>query len=624
MFRFNCPSCKQVLQAAEHQVGVLIACPKCKKQLKVPSAPAASPAQAPRPTAGAAPPKPPAAPPKPAAVSAAAVQTTKPPPVKKPSAAVQTTPKPPPPTKVPAATAVDEPTITFDGKLPWWKRILHETQACVRATWEQTVRLARFGTGSWRRRSLQGSLAQAHLALGERMYISGSGAPQVRQQIAAVEAKIREAQGAKQSTKVMTRERQALVLKLSEPALSQQKAPNAAEAEHKKVKDIQAALQTQEQGMGQARTALLPVQRGDRIRVAAGYASIACVLLLAVVVLGRGKSGSTDGTGSTGSTASSGGDGKTPVAKGPGPVLDLVPSDSMGFFHLRLADLIASEPLKGVKPQLEKDSPDVLKEFTDKTGLGIDDIESITGFASIIDPKATGEAPVVAILRTSAPYERDKILKNLGNNEEKSIKGKTYYVAKKSKKDAIHFIDEWTILASEEKWLEQYFENFDASKTDGPFSHVVKTAREKHHIVFALDPTMLAKELDKGLPPQAAPFKVLLEMKMATMILDLTSAEAKIDVDLVFPDEDKAKKAARALNDLMGIVRLGIGQIKPAIQQQGDADAIKVIDQVQAVVDNLDAKATNEIVKLPVRMKIDSSFADGLLKTIKKNKGMLK
>lgn len=37
MIRFTCPNCKTILQAAPQQAGAIIACPKCQRQMKVPS-----------------------------------------------------------------------------------------------------------------------------------------------------------------------------------------------------------------------------------------------------------------------------------------------------------------------------------------------------------------------------------------------------------------------------------------------------------------------------------------------------------------------------------------------------------------------------------------------------------
>src|SRR4051794_12112118 len=50
MIRFTCPSCKMVLQVQPNQGGIVIACPKCKNQMKVPSAqPVSAPATKPMP-----------------------------------------------------------------------------------------------------------------------------------------------------------------------------------------------------------------------------------------------------------------------------------------------------------------------------------------------------------------------------------------------------------------------------------------------------------------------------------------------------------------------------------------------------------------------------------------------
>src|ERR1700722_10323060 len=55
MVRFGCPNCKTVLEAAPAQAGAVVACPKCRQQLRVPRA-AAPPASSASPPAQASPP----------------------------------------------------------------------------------------------------------------------------------------------------------------------------------------------------------------------------------------------------------------------------------------------------------------------------------------------------------------------------------------------------------------------------------------------------------------------------------------------------------------------------------------------------------------------------------------
>ena len=117
--------------------------------------------------------------------------------------------------------SVQQPSPTPTPGQPWWKRLLHETQAMGVATWAQTVRLARFPVCLWRRRSARRAFANAQLALGEHINERKEGDRQVQEQIAILEENIRQAEQDKKSAVALKAERKCLILQLASNALAQ-------------------------------------------------------------------------------------------------------------------------------------------------------------------------------------------------------------------------------------------------------------------------------------------------------------------------------------------------------------------------------------------------------------------
>lgn len=300
MIRFACPNCKQVLQAADSQAGSVITCPRCKAQMKVPQA-AAAPASAVRapasrpgarpasglptrpeavvPTPGPAL-KAPAPRPAPGAIQAPAASAPVPPrpapaPAASRSPAVMPGPRPsavkaPPPPPLPEPVVEEVPSVA---RVPWWKRALREIALTSAATWGQTVRLTKYSAALLRRRSLRKKVHKAELALGETVYANTRGGdPQLRQQIAALDAKIREAQETKAKTRPFVSERQALLHKMGAFALAQKALPPGVEAERQRAREMHAALSEHEERMKAARVALPPAGARNWLRVATGYA----------------------------------------------------------------------------------------------------------------------------------------------------------------------------------------------------------------------------------------------------------------------------------------------------------------------------------------------------------------
>jgi hypothetical protein len=252
------------------------------------------------------------------------------------------TPAPVPPTAFsekmstrPDAAPISAPAVAETPSVaapqPVWKLILfgvgREIAQTSAATWGQTVRLTKYTGGLFRRRSLRRQVVRSEQTLGERVYEAKVGDIQLRQRIAALDEKIREAEATKAKTRPFKTERQALLQQMGAFALAQRSLPPGLEPDRARARDVHEALSSQETKMQEARVSLPPRGAGNWARVGAGYGVIGCAVFLAFFLASGGAAKNKGGT-------------------TPGPVADLSQLDSA--FKLMPADAqFAATVLRG-------------------------------------------------------------------------------------------------------------------------------------------------------------------------------------------------------------------------------------------------------------------------------------
>jgi antitoxin component YwqK of YwqJK toxin-antitoxin module len=143
----------------------------------------------------------------------------------------------------------------------------------------QARRLVGWGSGAVHARRLEQRLQTTVEALGERIYATGQGDPALRKQLDELAERRKNVEAAKGPTKLLDAERRGLFIRLAEPFLAAA-APAGVEEEHREAVELRQELHNLGQSQAQQRAALWPEQRADRVRVAAGFGSLAAVLLL--------------------------------------------------------------------------------------------------------------------------------------------------------------------------------------------------------------------------------------------------------------------------------------------------------------------------------------------------------
>jgi len=226
MIRFGCPSCQAPLAAPEERVGAQTTCPRCRQPVRVPAE----------------------AQPAPASVASAP----------------------------PAPMAEQRPSTR-------WRRFLTEAVEVPRTTAIHSGRFLAYAGGAIRGAWLRRHVDRAQIALGDRLFQSGSGDPGLREQIRTLDGQPRRAK----------RRRRALLRELAAPAVSANTAPADTANEWQRLQQTRASLAAHQAKMRQARSALAPTGTASWLRLAGGCGLAACVLLLLTLTLsGRGSVGS--------------------------------------------------------------------------------------------------------------------------------------------------------------------------------------------------------------------------------------------------------------------------------------------------------------------------------------------
>lgn len=105
-----------------------------------------------------------------------------------------------------------------------------------------TIRVVKYGQGTWRKRSLMQALYEARLALGQRMYRAGIDDGQLGGQIRDLDESICRATARPGPSKAQKLQREKLILQLADAALADEGLLPGADAEYQKARKAEAAL----------------------------------------------------------------------------------------------------------------------------------------------------------------------------------------------------------------------------------------------------------------------------------------------------------------------------------------------------------------------------------------------
>jgi len=190
--------------------------------------------------------------------------------------------EPPPP---PIASGASSQAAAMSQEI--FKRVFHglqiawsEIQATAKAMYLQTLRLVAFGRSNYESSQLARQAHAAQEDLGQRLAAAGLGDAALRDQLAQLAERRSSVEAAKGPTRVLDDERRGVLLRLAEPFVSAAKPPSGLEAEYAKAVELRRQIEAANQQQLKQRAGLLPSEQGDLYRVAAGFATLAVMLVL--------------------------------------------------------------------------------------------------------------------------------------------------------------------------------------------------------------------------------------------------------------------------------------------------------------------------------------------------------
>jgi hypothetical protein len=110
------------------------------------------------------------------------------------------------------------------------------------ATLSKPFQLAKHGMDLWRKRRLSAAFVEAQVALGERMYAAGIDDGEHGAKISALEDRLRRAEAVGASTEGLRATRRQMILRLAAAALEDDAPLPGADAEYRRAREAQAAL----------------------------------------------------------------------------------------------------------------------------------------------------------------------------------------------------------------------------------------------------------------------------------------------------------------------------------------------------------------------------------------------
>ncbi len=293
-------------------------------------------------------------------------------------------------------------------------------------------------------------------------------------------------------------------------------------------------------------------------------------------------------------------------AKGTLPAdLDLVPRTAIGFGSVRVADLLNSDLLKGLLPELLKLEELELHKVEQVLGMPLTNLERFTFVSLGPDP----ETAVAIILSTVKPFQQAQLLQSLvpGASEQKHG-GKTYFVAE-GPRLAVHFVSDRILVLTPSSGMTGFLDQMARKNLQGPLGDALKLAAEKHLMVGAVDPEPVANLVGNNLPRGAQPFAVLLKARLVTGVVEL-GKDVQVEVRLRFAREADAKEGDKAIAAglFLGRQLLGQGVREMAKDAQGIENLLKLVRQVLAALKDVAPQREGAGVRISAKLPIDAAL----------------
>jgi hypothetical protein len=294
--------------------------------------------------------------------------------------------------------------------------------------------------------------------------------------------------------------------------------------------------------------------------------------------------------------------------------LALASHDPAGFVSIRVGDLVDSAAGKEFLQQLSKEKQgqaDLLADLQKELVVAPGDIERLT--------VALGSQ--VMIVRTTKAYDRDKIFEPLGEPAVKRYKGRTLFVG--AGDNGIMPFDENVFVRGRVQQLQKLVDDASAPAASSALSEPLEQAAGKHQVTAAVSPVALVmllgtrqdefrevgakievnpvpppppsiekknpppcgesapeapdpaqpdmQALLERLPPEALPYKPLLQARYIALTLDVDEG-MKAEVRMAYTDKEQTTDGEAAAKTALYVLRQLLPQAMQQLSQDPELD----------------------------------------------------
>lgn len=283
---------------------------------------------------------------------------------------------------------------------------------------------------------------------------------------------------------------------------------------------------------------------------------------------------------------------------------DFVPADAVAVVSVHVADLWQHRAGKALHDKLTAGAPDDVKAIHGQFGVGPEEIDRVTAFAPLPAPGAGGPPQPLIAVTTLKPYDQKAVLAAAAPDaKEQKVKDRAFYLNDKGPSFA--FLDDRTFVMARPEQLEVFLKQ-TRGKTEAPLAPVVRLA-DKHLVAVGVDVAAMIRAAPppENLPPDAAPYKLLFKVRLATLTVDLDE-QLRATAQATFATEADAKDGTAAVDAALFLVRGGFVQAMKEMNRFEDAPKMTaLLNDVQEALRSAKAEQKGAVVQVEAAVAID-------------------
>jgi prepilin-type processing-associated H-X9-DG protein len=281
-----------------------------------------------------------------------------------------------------------------------------------------------------------------------------------------------------------------------------------------------------------------------------------------------------------------------------------VPASSQAVLSVRVADLWNSELGKDARKALGKEENHVVAEFKRTFLVPPDQVERLT----VCGPELVENRAVVYLTRVTTKLDAKKALpKLIPEGREEKIGTQAVYIGR----DRAAFLsdDGKTVVIGTPLGVRNLLEAKPGKPSAGLALMLSKAA--KHSISGYVDPSPLAKMIDK-LPPPLAPAKPLILATDGVAWLDV-GYTSKLGMKITFKDEKEAGRGRKAIDAARALGSLALSGLSERIAAESKPLAA-LMSKVEKALDDGSVAQKGSAVDAALELTVEKATVAGLLK----------